>query len=219
MVNNCIKLVNLSKSIKNNTILDNINLTLHGGNAYGIVGINGSGKTMFLRLLSGLLIRSSGEIFLNGIKIKKEVYKHCNVGFLIEKPAFLENYTGYENLKFLYQAGINGNLSEIEELLESVGLDPKDRRKYKKYSLGMKQKLGIAASVLGNPELLLWDEPTNALDQGGIQKVDALLQKQLERGTVIVIASHEREFLVRSCDTIVELEKGKIVRVKENRRF
>lgn len=205
-----IKIQNLNKEIKHNTILNNINLELEKGKIYGFRGINGSGKTMLFRAICGLIMPTEGQIIINDKVLHKDMSFPESVGVLIEHPGFLPNYTGKGNLQLL--AEISGKVGdkEIEEAISLVGLNPHDKRKYKQYSLGMKQKLGIAQTLMEDPELILLDEPTNALDEESVQNVLNILRKEKEKGKIILIASHDRSTLEQISDEIFEIELGKI---------
>lgn len=158
-----IKISGLSKSIKGNKVLDNISMELESGNIYGLQGKNGSGKTMLMRVICGLVYPERGEINIDGKILGKDISFPQSVGVLIENPSFLSNYTAFENLKLL--AAIKGEIKddEIKKAIMDVGLNPQDRKKYKKFSLGMKQRLGIACAIMEHPDLIILDEPFNAL--------------------------------------------------------
>lgn len=155
----------LSKKIKGTLILDNVNMQMEPGKVYGLRGKNGCGKTMIMRALCGLLIPDSGKVIIDGEVLHRDIKFPRSVGVLIENPSFLPQCTGYENLRMLSK--LMGNISdeEVRNAIERVGLDPDDGRTYRKYSLGMKQKLGIANAIMGEPDLIILDEPINALDE------------------------------------------------------
>lgn len=206
-----IEIKNLTKKIKNNIVLDNINIKLYKGKVYGFRGINGSGKTMLFRAICGLIKPTSGEIIINGKVLHKDISFPESVGVLIENPGFLPNYSGVENLKILSEIkGIIGD-KEIEEVLDLVGLDYNDNRKYKQYSLGMKQKLGIAQALMESPELILLDEPTNALDEKSIENILNIIDAERLKGKVILIASHDKENLDKISDYVFKINNGKIL--------
>ncbi len=201
---------NVSKYIKGVQILDNVNLKLTNGHIYGIQGHNGSGKTMLLRLIAGLIHSSSGTIMINGAVIGKDIDFYSSMGVLIETPAFLANYSGYRNLKLLAQ--IQGRIAqqEIMQAMLDVGLDPDDPKKVRKYSLGMNQRLGLAAAIMEKPDLILLDEPTNALDRQGINNVCDLMEREKNRGALIVMASHDDSIISKVADEIFTVTSGKI---------
>ncbi len=201
-----------TKYIKKALILDDVNIQLTGGKIYGLKGPNGSGKTMLMRLLSGLIRPTSGEVWIDGKKLGKDMDFPESVGLLIENPAFLPNYTGYENLELLAQ--IRGKIGgeEICQSLMEVGLDPHDPRKYRKYSLGMKQRLGIAAAIMEKPDLLIVDEPTNALDDSGVEQICTILRRERERGALVVIACHDSLLLETLSDEIYKIYEGKVTK-------
>lgn len=206
-----LQLKHVTKKIKQEILLDDISIEFHSGNVYGLQGKNGSGKTMLMRAICGLITLSSGEIIINGEVLHKDISFPRSVGALLENPSFLNGYTGLENLELL--ADIQGEIKEKElrECLEKVGLDAEDRRTYRKYSLGMKQKLGIAAAIMGTPEIVILDEPINALDEAGVENVRKILLELKEKGSIIIVACHDREELELLSDKIVKIAKGRII--------
>lgn len=201
----------VSKTIKGVTVLDRISLELEGGNVYGVQGKNGCGKTMLMRTICGLIRPTSGSIFLNDEILGKDISFPRSVGALIENPSFLNGYTGFQNLKMLSDLRDHLPSEKICDTLSRVGLDPADKRVYRKYSLGMKQKLGIAAAVMGDPELVILDEPINAIDETGVQNVRDILHDLKKKGSVIIIACHDREELEQLSDQIFKIEAGRII--------
>lgn len=206
-----IELKNIEKKLGKKTILDNINLKFESGIIYGIKGYNGSGKTMLMRLIAGLIFPTKGEILVDGKKLIKAKAFPENIGILIETPAFLNMYSGFENLKIL--AAIKNLITndDIKETIKRVGLDPSDSRKYRKYSLGMKQRLGIAAAIMEKPDVLILDEPINALDKDGIEMMKEIIKKEKERGALVLLSCHEQHFLESISDQILTIEAGHIV--------
>lgn len=209
-----IEVKNLCKTINKNMVLDNINLHMVSGQVYGFQGINGSGKTMLMRALIGLIHPTSGTILINQKELEKDMDFPKSIGFLLENPTFLDMYSGPDNLRLL--AGVDNNISadminkEIDSLIEEVGLKSAGNKKYKKYSLGMKQRLGIAAAVLGNPDIVVLDEPTNALDDDGKDMVKRIVKMQKERGALVIISCHEMQTLEELSDEIIRLREGRI---------
>lgn len=210
-----IKIENVSKRIKNRTVLDDINITFEEGHVYGLKGINGSGKTMLMRIISGLIYPTQGSVFIDGRKLGEEISFPRELGLLIENPVFLNSYTGYKNLELL--SSLNGKIgrNEIEETLKKVGLDPKDKRKYRKFSLGMKQRLGIAAAIMEMPKLLILDEPLNALDTDGVALFDKIIENEKKKGTLVILSCHDETKLREYSDIIITLENGKILNREE----
>lgn len=206
-----IKITDVNKTIKKAPILRDINLEFTGGKVYGLRGKNGSGKTMLMRAICGLITPDSGIIDINGKILGKDISFLESIGVLIENPAFIGNYTGFKNLKVL--ASIQNRIGDeqIRKALEDIGLDPDDKRTYRKYSLGMKQKLGIAAAVMENPDIIILDEPINALDDVSVEKVHDILEEQKKRGAVIIIACHDKEELDQLSDEIIEISDGRII--------
>ena len=206
-----IKITDVNKTIKKAPILRDINLEFTGGKVYGLRGKNGSGKTMLMRAICGLITPDSGIIDINGKILGKDISFPESIGVLIENPAFIGNYTGFKNLKVL--ASIQNRIGDeqIRKALEDIGLDPDDKRTYRKYSLGMKQKLGIAAAVMENPDIIILDEPINALDDVSVEKVHDILEEQKKRGAVIIIACHDKEELDQLSDETIEISDGRII--------
>lgn len=200
----------VSKSIYGVPIINSISMKLVSGNVYGFQGINGSGKTMLMRLICGLIYPTKGEIIIDGKRLGKEITFPQSVGLLLENPAFLDSYTGFENLEMLASIKNVITREEIHEAITSVGLDPLDKRKYKKFSLGMKQRLGIAAAIMEKPDILILDEPTNSLDSSGVSLVKTIIAKERERGAIIILACHDLPVLQDVSDEIFLLEQGKI---------
>ena len=206
-----IKITDVNKTIKKAPILRDINLEFAGGKVYGLRGKNGSGKTMLMRAICGLITPDSGIIDIDGKILGKDISFPESIGVLIENPSFIGNYTGFKNLKVL--ASIQNRIGDeqIRKALEDIGLDPDDKRTYRKYSLGMKQKLGIAAAVMENPDIIILDEPINALDDVSVEKVHDILEEQKKRGAVIIIACHDKEELDQLSDEIIEISDGRII--------
>lgn len=216
-----IRLDYVSKRIKENQILRSVELEFHAGKVYGIEGTNGSGKTMLMRIIAGLIFPTEGEVIVNGSKLSGDRTYPASLGMLIENPAFLSNYTGFENLKLL--ASINGKITneELYNCLSDVGLEPSDKRKYRKYSLGMKQRLGIAAALIEKPEILILDEPVNALDEAGVALVSKLIEREKKRGALVILSCHDREFLESASDELYQMKAGILdgpIQKREERR-
>ncbi len=211
-MDNYIKCECMMKKLKGNIVLDNISLSIKKGEFLVLKGHNGSGKTMILRAISGLMRLDSGFVYIDNKMIGKQKQFPDSMGILIEYPSFIPGYTGFQNLKFL--ASINNKISdeEIYNIIQRVGLDKADKRKYKRYSLGMKQRLGIAQALMERPKLLLLDEPTNALDSDGIKDVLDILEVEKSKGTTIIVASHDVHVLDNGIvDRIVHVNNGKLV--------
>ncbi|MED3316322.1 ATP-binding cassette domain-containing protein [Bacillus wiedmannii] len=209
---NYIKCECMTKRLKGNIVLDNISLSVKKGEFLVLKGHNGSGKTMILRAISGLMRLNSGVVYVDNEMIGKQKQFPDSMGILIEYPSFITGYTGFQNLKFL--SSINNKISdeEIYNIIQRVGLDKTDKRKYKRYSLGMKQRLGIAQALMEQPKLLLLDEPTNALDIDGIKDVLDILEVEKSKGTTIIVASHDVHVLDNEIvDRIVHVNNGKLV--------
>lgn len=205
-----IEVKSVTKVLRKITVLEDVNLILESGTIYGLRGVNGSGKTMLMRLIAGLIRPTRGEVFLDGKQLGKDLSFPPDMGMLIENPAFLDSYTAAQNLRLL--AGIRKKVGEerIREILEQVGLGWEDKRKYRQFSLGMKQRLGIAGAVLEHPQLLLIDEPTNALDTDGVEMVQELLLEEKKRGALIVLACHDFSILQGLSDVLYSVKEGRV---------
>lgn len=205
---NKIQVKNLSKEIKGKYILNNINLSFERGKIYGLYGRNGSGKTMLLRALAGLLIPTEGEIDMDGNILHKDMDFPENVGIIIENTSLLPQFDGFTNLKQLGKIRNVATDEDIDNALDTVGLKG-ETKKVKAYSLGMRQRLSIAQAIFEKPELLLLDEPTNALDENYINKVREILLKEKDRGAIVIIASHNKDDLRILADEIISMSDGK----------
>lgn len=209
-----IEIEGVSKTIGKRCVIDNVSLNLESGKIWGFKGINGSGKTMLMRLIAGLIKPDKGRIIIDGKVLWRDISFPESVGILIESPTFLDGLTGFKNLKTL--ASIKNIITDndIRKSLSNVGLDPDLSKKYKAYSLGMKQRLGIAAAIMERPEVILLDEPTNALDGEGIELVKALIERERNRGALVVVSCHDESIISELSDEIVYLSEGKIIDIK-----
>ena len=200
----------VSKTIKGIDILTDISMVLTSGHIVGFRGVNGSGKTMLMRLISGLIRPTNGTVSIDGKVLGKDISFPPSIGTLIENPAFLDGYSGFENLRIL--ASIHNRITseDIKATISAVGLDPESHKAYRKYSLGMKQRLGIAAAVMEHPELILLDEPTNALDVDGVAMVKEIIQKEKDRGALIILCCHDSEVLNALADEVYHIQEGKL---------
>ena len=203
---------NLSKTIKNNKILDNVNLTFESGHVYGLVGRNGSGKTMLLRAICGLIFPDSGKVIIDGKQLHKDISFPESCGIIIENTDLLPNFSAFDNLKMLSEIKNTANDNMIKTAIQSVGLDPDSKKKVKTCSLGMKQRLSIAQALFEDPDILLLDEPTNALDEDGVNDVRRILLEQKKKNKLIIIASHNKEDISLLSDTVISVSNGRFQR-------
>lgn len=206
-----IEIDSVYKHLRGVTVLSDVNLTIKRGDVVGVKGPNGSGKTMLLRLIAGLIYPSSGTIAIKGEPLDRGAFPE-SLGLLIENPVFLPGKTGYDNLVLL--ASIRGVTSEesVRSWIEKFGLDPTDKRPFRKYSLGMKQRLGLAAAFMEEPDIVLLDEPTNALDSSGVMLFSRVVREQQCRGAALVIVSHDDQLLESGCTRIAEMTEGGFLR-------
>lgn len=206
-----IEISHVSKSFQTYRALDDVSLDIEKGKIYGIIGRNGSGKTVLFKCICGFLKTDSGEIKVDGKIIGKEIEAPQNAGIIIENPGFLPAYSGYQNMKFLADINKKIGKQEIRDVLEKVGLDPAMKKPVGKYSLGMRQRLGIAQAIMENPSLLILDEPMNGLDYQGVKDVRKILLDLKAEGKTILLASHNREDIAFLCDETVHIDHGKLV--------
>lgn len=206
-----IKVESLTKIIKGTTVLENISYEFTSGNIYGVVGKNGSGKTMLLRELAGLIHPTTGTVAVDGKRLHHDISFPPNLGLIIEKPEFISYLTGFENLKLLAEVKHTVSEKTIRDLMMMFPLDPCSKQSIKKYSLGMKQKIGIIQAIMENPDLLILDEPFNALDEDSVELLRGLLLQYQQEGKLIIITSHHKEDIDSICSHILLLQDGKLV--------
>lgn len=212
-----IQLQNVTKRIKENTVLDNVSFTFKSGFVYGLYGQNGSGKTMLLRAISGLINLDSGSIFIDGEKLHDKIEFPPETGIVIENMELLPECSAKRNLQMLAKIKNIADEKDIIFSLERVGLDPDSDKKVKKFSLGMKQRLNIAQAIFENQKIILLDEPTNALDEEAVQLIYKIIREEKSRGATIIVATHHKEDLKEVCDVILKIAEGKIVEENENK--
>ena len=204
----CIEVQNVVKRFRDQVVLKNVSISFEKGRIHGIVGRNGSGKTVLFKCICGLMHPEEGVIFVNGKRVGRDVDMPEDIGAIIEAPGFLPNYSGYKNLRFLANIRRKIGKEEILNVLKTVGLDPESRKHVGKYSLGMRQRLGIAQAIMEDPEILILDEPMNGLDNAGVQDIRALLLELKAQGKTILLASHNHEDIAALCDTVHEMDGG-----------
>lgn len=212
---NIIEIYDVSKKFKETKVLHNINISFEKGKIHGLIGRNGSGKTVLMKCICGLIPVSSGRVIVNDKIVGKDIDIPKNLGIIIETPGFLPNYSAYKNLRFLADISGCANKEQIIDSIKSVGLDPKSRKHVGKYSLGMRQRLGLAQAIMENPDLLILDEPMNGLDKDGVTDMRKYLLDLKEQGKTILIASHSAEDIEILCDTVCEMDKGILTKIKE----
>lgn len=201
---------NVTKTIKGVKVLDDISIDIPSGSVTGLRGINGSGKTMLMRAVCGLIGLDDGSIEVDGKRVGVDVDSPPSVGLLIENPGFIDGFSGFDNLWLLAQLTGRIGRDEVESVLELVGLGDAGAKAYRTYSLGMKQRLGIAAAVMESPDLLVLDEPTNALDESGVALIQDIVHAQADRGAAVLVASHDAVVLSALADRIYKLYEGRI---------
>ncbi len=206
---------NLDLTIGKNAILKSVTVSFEKGKIHGLIGRNGSGKTMLMKCICGFIKPTQGMIIVNGKRVGTDCDFPDSVGIIIETPGFIPYYSGYKNLKLL--AGLNNKIGkeDICKTMEQVGLDPEMKRHVRKYSLGMRQRLGLAQAIMENPDILILDEPMNGLDKDGVADMRKYLLELKEQGKTILIASHSAEDIEVLCDTVCEMDKGVLTRLSE----
>lgn len=209
-----IEIKNVTKRFKDKLVINQVSLELESAQIHGLIGRNGSGKTVLMKLIVGFIKPDSGIIRVFGDVIGKDTDFAKNIGTIIETPGFLPFESGFSSLKYL--ASIRGKISdrEIKQAISSVGLNPDDKKHVGKYSLGMRQRLGLAQAIMENPDLLILDEPMNGLDKDGVKDMRQYLLDLKAQGKTILIASHSAEDIDVLCDTVHEMDKGKISKVR-----
>lgn len=202
---------NVSKTLKGNKVLDHIDYVFEEGKIYGLFGRNGCGKTMFLRMIAGLIIPDEGTVTIDGKVLHKNISFPESTGIVIEHMEMLPEYSAYDNLKILAKINKIVNDEDIIKVMQDVGLDPYSKKKVRKYSLGMKQRLNIAQAIFENQKIILLDEPTNAIDEDGIQLIYEKLKELRADGATIIMATHNKEDIEELCDEIIRIDGGRIV--------
>ncbi|KPB06042.1 multidrug ABC transporter ATP-binding protein [Bacillus sp. CHD6a] len=205
-----LEVIDISKTIKKSTVLSNISLNLKPGIVYGFIGRNGSGKTMLFRALSGLMKIDSGEILYKNQALHKDLPILPNVGITLENAGLYPEFTGFKNLKLLSKLNNKINDSQINDAIKRVGLDPKDKRTFKKYSLGMKQRIVIAQAIMEKPDIIMLDEPTNSLDREGVELIRKIILEEKKRGAMILLTSHNQEDIQLLADQTFYMDQGKV---------
>ena len=209
-MDNIIEVKNVSKNFRETRALDNISLDFERGKIHGIIGRNGSGKTVLMKCICGFMTPTSGEVLVNGEKVRPSKAQE-NIGLIIETPGFIGGKSGLRNLQYLLRLRGKSDRSTVENAMRAVGLDPANKKPVRKYSLGMRQRLGIAQAIMENPELLILDEPMNGLDNKGVEDMRGLFAELRERGKTILLASHSNEDIRALCDTVCELDHGRVM--------
>ena len=209
-----IDMKNINLKIGKNDILKNINVEFEKGKIHGLIGRNGSGKTMLMKCICGFVKPTDGTVFVADKQIGKDCDFPDSVGIIIETPGFIPYYSGYRNLKLLADLNKKIDKEKIRNTMQMVGLVPDLKRHVKKYSLGMRQRLGLAQAIMENPDLLILDEPMNGLDKDGVSDMRKYLLNLKEQGKTILIASHSAEDIEILCDTVCEMDKGVLTKLK-----
>lgn len=212
-MNAVIEVKNVTKCYGANKVLKDVSLTCEAGRIYGLIGRNGSGKTVLLRSICGFVIPTAGEVRVWGKQLGKDADFPENIGFIIESPGFLLQESGLRNLKHLSSIRGEIGIDEIRQSMTTVGLDPDLKRPVGKYSLGMRQRLGIAQAIMEKPKLLILDEPMNGLDNQGVQHIRSLLKSLKESGVTILLASHFKEDIELLCDEVYQMDCGILTRI------
>lgn len=209
-----IKVEHLTKKFGAAIVLDDVTVNFHQGRIHGIIGRNGSGKTMLMKCICGFSSPTEGTVTIAEKVVGKDIEIPDNIGVIIETPGFVTNYSGYKNLKLLASVRNKVSKDKITDTMKITGLDSKSKKHVGKYSLGMRQRLGIAQAIMENPSILILDEPMNGLDHDGVQEMRNLFLSLKEQGKTILLASHNREDIDILCDFVYEMDKGRLKEVK-----
>lgn len=209
-----IRVENASKSFRGHTVLKKVSLTCEVGNIYGIIGYNGSGKTVLFKSICGLYRLDEGEIWIGDKKMKRDIDMLTEAGIIIEEPSFLRNYSGYKNLDFLYRIRNKKNRQHLYEVMRKVGLDPLSKKRVCNYSLGMRQRLAIAQAIMEEQPILILDEPMNGLDKRGVSEMREFFKELKNQGKTILMASHNKEDIDVLCDRVYEMDAGVLTAVR-----
>ena len=206
-----IEMNKVGKCFKGRWVLQDVTLSFEKGKIHGLVGKNGSGKTMIMRMITGLAKPTVGSVSVNGKRIGEDQDIPDSLGAIIEVPGFLPNLSGLRNLQYL--AGLRNIITtdDIREAMQLVGLDPDEKKHVSKYSLGMRQRLGMAQAIMENPDIIILDEPMNGLDIQGVQDIKVVLRRLRNEGKTIILASHHMEDIDELCDTVTKLDHGKVI--------
>ncbi|MFW6677016.1 ABC transporter ATP-binding protein [Lacrimispora sp. AGF001] len=208
-----IQVIDVCKTLEGQEILKNINLEFDSSKIHGIIGRNGSGKTVLIKCICGFMPVSSGSILVDEKRIGYDTEFIENTGFIIENPGFLNRYSGLKNLKYLASIRKIADVDRLRECMKMVGLDPDSKKTVGKYSLGMRQRLGIAQALMEYPDIIILDEPMNGLDNSGVMEIRKILLQLKAEGKLIIIISHNREDINSLCDKVYEMDKGEIKQV------
>lgn len=210
---------NICKQYREGLVLNNVSLSCDKGKIHGIVGKNGSGKSMLFKTICGFVRPTSGRVIVNGKVVGIDVDFPDNIGIMIETPGFIPYYSGFKNLKLLAELRNRIGNADIEKAMQTVGLDPRSRKLVYKYSLGMKQRLGIAQAIMEDPEILVLDEPMNGLDKSGIGEMRVFFRNLADRGKTVLLTSHNSEDIDILCDTVYEMDNGSLAKLDTCRTY
>lgn len=209
-----VRVENVTKRYKGNIVLNDVSLEIEKATVVGLIGRNGSGKTVLMKCICGLIAPTSGSIYVNEKCVGRDCDIPDNIGLIIENPGFLPNFSAYNNLRQLAKINNKIGKAEIKSAIEKVGLDPNDKKKVGKYSLGMRQRLGLAQAIMEDPDILILDEPMNGLDKDGVIEMRNYLLDLKRQGKTLLITSHNAEDIDVLCDTVCEMDKGKLSHIR-----
>ncbi len=215
MENSVISVKNVTKKYKEYTVVKDVSLTVEKGGIVGLIGRNGSGKTVLMKMICGLVAPTSGEISVNGKLIGKDIDIPDDIGVIIETPGFLPNFSAFNNLMQLAKINRKIGKNEVRNAIKKVGLNPDDKKHVGKFSLGMRQRLGLAQAIMEDPALLILDEPMNGLDKEGVAEIREYLLELKNSGKTILLTSHSAEDIDILCDTVCEMDKGVLTVVRQ----
>ena len=212
--NSAISVINLTKRFGNDIVLNDVSRNFKRGKIHGIVGNNGSGKTVLMKCICGFYTPTGGSVFIGYKEVGKDMDFPDDIGIIIETPGFLPNLSGVKNLRLLASLRRITYEKAIRDIIKLVGLDPDMKKPVGKYSLGMRQRLGIAQAIMENPSILILDEPFNGLDKNGAAEMRVLIKRLREHGKTIILASHNQHDIDELCDTVCEMDAGVLTEVR-----
>lgn len=207
-----IEIRNVSKRFDKNVVLNNVSLELESGKIYGIIGYNGSGKTVLFKCICGFYHVDSGEIIIDNLVMHKNIDMLDNAGIIIEEPGYIRNFSGLKNLECLYRIRNKANKKYLKEVMRNVGLDPDSKKAVCHYSLGMRQRLAIAQATMENQDILILDEPMNGLDKKSVADMRRFFEQLKMQNKIIILASHNKEDIEILCDEVYEMDGGKLTK-------
>lgn len=216
MKNAMIKVENLRKTFGDEEVLKGINCEFDKGEVHAVIGNNGSGKSVFFKCICGFIEPTKGHIIIDGKEVGKDIDFPESIGLIIERPGFLPNLSGFKNLQLLSRIRQIITDEQVTEAIQKVGLDPASKKAVSKYSMGMRQRLGIAQAIMEDPDILILDEPFNGLDKKGVEEIRKLIMGLKQEGKIIFLTSHNSEDIKYLADTVWEMDGGQLTKISDD---